>query len=72
MRDSPITTYNINFSCVGVHPSEQPLYERVYLSPGGLAPCQGDYFEIIKTQSPFAWRENLDCNLFVISGLCAQ
>ena len=62
MRDCPITTYNINTSAdVGVYPSEQPLYERVYLSPGGLAPCQGDYFEIIKTQSPFGWKENLDC-----------
>ena len=57
MRDSPITTYNINTSAdVGVYPSEQPLYERVYLSPGGLAPSQGDNFKIVKTQSPFCWR----------------
>ena len=61
MRDSPITTYNIYTSAdVGVYPSEQPLYERVYLSPGGLAPCKGDYFKIVKTQSPFGWEENLD------------
>ena len=57
MRDSPITTYNINTSAVGVHSSEQPLYERVHLSPGGLAPCQGDYFKIVKTQPPFGWSE---------------
>ena len=58
MRDSPITTYNINTSAdVGVYPSEQPLYERVYLSPGGLAPSQGDNFKIVKTQPPFGWSE---------------
>ena len=53
MRDIPITAYNINTCSVGVYPSEQPLYKRVYLSPGGLAPSQGDYFKIVKTRSPF-------------------
>ena len=57
MRDIPITTYNINTCSAGVHPSEQPLYKRVYLSPGGLAPSQGDYFKIVKTQPPFGWSE---------------
>ena len=56
MRDIPITGYNVNTPAVGVHPREQPLYKRVYLSPGGLAPSQGDYFKIVKTQSPFCWR----------------
>ena len=56
MRDIPITAYNVNTSAVGVHPSEQPLYKRVYLSPGGLAPSQGDFFKIVKKQSPFGWR----------------
>ena len=57
MRGIPITTYKINTSAdVGVYPSEQPLYERVYLSPGGLAPSQGDFFKIVKKQSPFGWR----------------
>ena len=57
MRDIPHTTYNVNTSAVGVHPREQPLYERVYLSPGGLAPSQGDNFKIVKTQPPFGWSE---------------
>ena len=57
MRDIPITTYNVNTSAVGVYPSEQPLYKWVYLSPGGLAPSQGDFFKIVKTQPPFGWSE---------------
>ena len=62
MRDSPITAYNINTSAdAGVYPSEQPLYERVYLSPGGLAPSQGDYFKLVKTHTPFGFEgKNLD------------